>query len=244
MNLPGIHASVDVFGLAFQDYLNGETGENILVDINISETELLPVEYFFRSYEKMPPWEQRVMDVCRGKILDVGAGAGSHALHLQNKGLDVTAVDVSPGAVTCMKKRGVEKAVVQNFFLLSEKEKFNTILFLMNGAGMAQQLDKLCALLKHAAAMLLPGGCIYLESTDLLYMYEEEDGSAMINLAGSYYGEIIYQLQYRNVKGDPFPWLFVDFENLSDIASLAGLECEAFYRGENDNFIAKLSAIH
>lgn len=229
----------DIFGLAFSDYLAGNTTENILVDINISETEELPAAYFFRDYKQMPEWEKKVLKVCKGKILDVGAGAGSHALYLQNKGHDVTAIDVSPGGVACMKQRGIEKALLQDFYTLPEG-KYDTILFLMNGAGMARTIDNLATLLRHAAGLLAKGGNIYLESTDLLYMYEDEDGSVMIDLAGKYYGEIIYQLQYKDNIGEPFPWLFVDFENLCHIAELESLHCDAFYRGVNDNFIARL----
>ncbi|MFW6224478.1 MAG: class I SAM-dependent methyltransferase [Bacteroidota bacterium] len=231
--------SADIFGLAFHDYLEGHTRENILVDMNITDTELLPVSYFFRDYEQMPEWEQQTLDVCRGTVLDVGAGAGSHALSLKQKGIDVTAIDVSPGAVACMQKRGITKALVKDFFEFQE-ENYDTILFLMNGAGMAKTLDKLKDLLLHAASLLTPQGNIYLESTDLLYMFEEDDGSVLIDLAGDYYGEIVYQLQYKQYKGEPFKWLFVDYGNLSNVASLAGLNCELFYRGENDNYIARL----
>lgn len=232
--------ATDIFGLAFKDYMEGQTRESILVDINISETEVLPVSYFFRDYSQMPEWEKLTLEACRGSVLDVGAGAGSHTLYLKEKGLDVTAIDVSPGAVECMRQRGIEKAQVKDFFSFRD-QKYDTILFLMNGTGMAQTLDKLKDLLLHAAGLLAPGGSIYLESTDLLYMYEEEDGSVMIDLTGDYYGEIIYQLQYKSHRGEPFKWLFVDYESLSNVASRAALDCEIFYRGENDNFIARLS---
>ncbi|TVQ17779.1 MAG: class I SAM-dependent methyltransferase [Bacteroidetes bacterium] len=231
--------STDIFGLAFRDYLDGQTNESILVDINISDTEVLPVSYFFRDFAQMPDWEQKTLDACMGRILDVGAGAGSHALYLKKKGHEVTAIDVSPGAVECMQERGIENAQLKDFFEF-RAQKFDTILFLMNGTGMAQTLDKLKDLLQHAAGLLAPGGNIYLESTDLLYMFEEEDGSVRIDLAGDYYGEITYQLQYKQYNGEPFKWLFVDFDNLHNVASLAGLDCEQFYRGENDNYIARL----
>lgn len=227
----------DIFGLAFGDYLAGEVQQKIRVEIDLFGEEELDVAYFFRDYEQMPEWEQLVLDRCSGKILDVGAGAGSHALWLQNKGLDVTAIDISPGGVECMLKRGLENARMQDFFTL-KKEKFDNILFLMNGAGMAQKLENLQAMLEHALQMLNPDGCIYLESTDLLYMYEDEEGAAMINLAGEYYGEVTYRLGYKHWEGEPFSWLFVDYENLSYLAELAGLDCESIYRGDTDNFVA------
>lgn len=231
--------TTDIFGIAFRDYLQGQTREKILVDISISETEELPVSYFFRDYKDMPEWERLVMNDCKGRILDVGAGAGSHSLHLQNKGHVVTAIDVSEGAVACMKERGIKQAFYQDFFRLKNK-KFDTILFLMNGAGVAQRLDNLKNMLAHARNLLHKNGSIFIESTDLLYMYQDEDGSAMINLAGGYYGEITYQLRYREYKGVPFPWLFVDYDNLDQAAADAGLECELFYRGETDNYVARL----
>jgi SAM-dependent methyltransferase len=230
----------DIFGKAFADYLSGTKDANILVDINIGEREELPVAYFFRDYDTMPAWEKQVLDDCKGAVLDVGAGAGSHGLYLQQKGLDVLAVDISKGAVDCMKSRGIRKAVHQDFFIL-ENQKFDTILFLMNGAGMAKTLDGLLLLLEKARDLLADDGVIYLESTDLLYMFEEEDGSAVINLAGNYYGEIEYQLHYKGSSGHPFPWLFVDFENLADIAKQASLDAKMYFEGETSNYIAALS---
>ncbi len=233
-------STTDIFGLAFKDYLGGETEEEIIVNIDKFGDDELPVSYFFRDYNAMPLWEQMVLDVCRGKVLDAGAGAGSHALYLQEKGLEVTAVDVSEGAVLCMQQRGVKNAVCMDFYKLPT-EKYDTILFLMNGAGMAQKIHMLQTLLEKAAGMLNPDGAIFLESTDLLYMFEEEDGSAMIDLAGDYYGEVVYTLRYKQYSGEPFPWLFVDFDNLKYIAGQAGLQCQEFFRGETDNFVAKLT---
>ena len=234
--------SPDIFGIAFRDYQDGNTNEHINVRINISdEDDELPVSYFFRSFSQMPLWEQKSLQACKGKVLDVGAGAGSHSLYLQNRGLEVTAVDISEGAVECMKQRGIKNAIAQDFFQLSG-EQYDTILFLMNGTGMAQNLSKLKDLLMHAKSLLSPRGLIYLESTDILYMFEDdEDGSVMINLAGKYYGEIDYHLSYKQYAAEPFPWLFVDYDNLSNVAELCGLQCEKFFEGETDNYVARLS---
>ncbi len=229
----------DIFGRAFADYLSGEKDTQILVDISIGDREELPVAYFFRGFDRMPEWEQQVLDICKGKILDVGAGAGSHALYLQEKGNEVTAIDISKGAVECMKKRGIKNAFLKDFYTL-ENLQFDTILFLMNGAGIASTMSGLLPMLQKARNLLASEGVIYLESTDLLYMYEDEDGSAMINLADNYYGEIEYHLHYKGVSGSPFPWLFVDFDNLSEIAKQAGLEAEVIFTGETDNYIAAL----
>ncbi len=231
--------SDDIFGEAFHDYLNGNTDEKIIVNMDISEPEDIPVKYFFRSYKEMPNYEKKVLNLCQGRVLDVGAGAGSHSLYLQQKGHEVIAIDISTGGVACMKQRGVKNVMNADFMEMKDSQ-FDTILFLMNGLGMAEKLNNLHKLLVHAASLLNKDGKIYLESTDILYMYEDEEGVAMINLAGKYYGEIVYQLEYKGVQGKPFQWLFVDFDNLSQVASLAGLKCELFFQGETDNYIACL----
>lgn len=238
-NLQSIMHDIDIFGMAFKDYLEGETGGVIRVCTNISEDEELPVAYFFRSYDDMPEWEQMVIDRCVGSILDVGAGAGSHALELQARGHAVCALDRSPGAARVMQQRGIRDVVCDDFFRIRRK-KFDTILFLMNGAGMAGTLERLHKLLTHAKKLLNSGGVIYLESTDLMYMYREEDGSAMIPMGLHYYGELKYRLSYRDLKAKPFPWLFVDPDNLEEIAGRCGLRSRIIYLGRDHNYLSEI----
>jgi len=230
---------VDIFETAFKDYLAGEAGGVIRVGTNISEDEELPVAYFFRSYDGMPEWEQMVIDRCVGSILDVGAGAGSHALELQARGHEVCALDRSPGAVWVMRQRGVRDVLCDDFFRIRRKG-FDTILFLMNGAGMAGTLERLHKLLTHAGKLLNPGGVIYLESTDLMYMYREDDGSAMIPMGQHYYGELEYRLSYRGLQAKPFPWLFVDPDNLAEIAGRCGLNSRIIYLGRDHNYLSEI----
>lgn len=230
----------DIFGRAFHDYMAGKTDGVILVETSLTEIEDLPVSYFFRSYKEMPEWEQLVIDRCRGRVLDVGAGAGSHALELQDRGMQVCAVDVSPGAVETMRRRGVADARCVDFFDLKEGG-FDTILFLMNGAGMAATLEGLDLLLRNAADLLNANGKIYLESTDLIYMFEEEDGSFLVPMQDKYYGELEYRLVYDGIQGKPFPWLFVDADNLMDIAEKCGFLTEIIFSSDNLNYIACLT---
>lgn len=232
---------MDIFGMAFRDYLDGKTTGVLEIKTNLSETETLPVSYFFRSYGDMPRWEQQVMDQCGGRVLDAGAGAGCHALELQQRGLDVTAVDISEGAAKAMRRRGVRKVINGDFFSIGPGDAgFDTILFLMNGAGMAGSLDRLGVLLQKAAGLLRPGGTIYLESTDLMYMYMEEDGSVMLPMGANYYGEIEYVIRYQGQSTPPFPWLFVDPDNLAGVASRCGLTTEVICQGNDHNYVATL----
>ena len=112
------------------------------------------VPIYFRSPEAMPDLEVMAIDLCKGKTLDIGAGAGSHALLLQDKGVDVTAIDISEGAVEVMKERGVNKASVQDVFEMKH-EKFDTLLLLMNGIGLVQTIDGLKRFLQQSKACLL-----------------------------------------------------------------------------------------
>lgn len=219
--------------------MGGDIQASIQVHLDVSEPDDLPVSYFFRSYDEMPLWERVALDSCRGRILDAGAGAGSHALELQSRGLEVVALDLSPGAVEIMKARGIKNAVCQDFFAYKDTN-FDTILFLMNGAGMAASLEGLQRLFRRARKFLNPGGQILVESTDLIYLFEDEDGSYSIPIGAHYYGEVVYQLEYKGRKGKPFHWLFVDPDNLTDAAEKEGFLVEFLYLGEDHNYVAKL----
>lgn len=228
---------VDIFGLAMQDYLKGERGNIIQVDTNLTEGEELSVDYLFRNESELPEWETIALSLCKGKILDVGAGAGCHSLILQNKGFDVKAIDIAPVAVQCMQERGI-KAELQDYF--KEEGKYDTLLFLMNGIGMALTIEGLSTVFAQAKKLLNEGGQIILESSDIIYMFEEEDGSYLIDLNGDYYGEMEYTLTYKGVQGEPFPWLYVGYELLSDKAEEAGFNLEFLYQGEEGNYLARL----
>lgn len=231
----------DIFGLAFKDYLNGDTEGEIVVKTifqDFTELDELPVSYFFRNFALMPEWEQLALDRCRGLVLDVGAGAGAHALELQNRGLDVYAIDISEGAVQTMRQRGVNRAFCMDFMNMAAG-KFNTLLFLMNGIGMARSLAGLKSLLAHAKSLLVPGGVLLLESTNILYMYEDDEGSIVIPMGKKYYGEIEYQLSYKGYT-ETFSWLFVDIDNLTGVAEACGFDIEILYEGETHNYVAAL----
>ena len=220
-----------------QDYLKGERGNSIRVDTNLTEEEELSVDYLFRTEEDLPEWESLALSICKGKILDVGAGAGCHSLILQQKGFDVKAIDIAPVAVECMKQQGIN-VELKNYF--DEDGKYDTILFLMNGIGLALTIEGLKDVFDHAKTLLNPGGQILLESSDIIYMFEEEDGSYLIDITGPYYGEMEYTLSYKEFTGEPFPWLYVDYQLMSDKAEESGFEVELLYQGEDFNYLARL----
>ena len=230
----------DILGQALLDFhLKKETGRLIIESEELEEEEM-DIAYYFRNYDQMPEYEQLALELCRGKVLDVGAGAGCHSLYLQEIIKNVKAIDSSPGAVEVMKERGVQDVACVALEELKD-EKFDSILLLMNGIGISGRLSSLGTFLEHLLGLLTSGGQIIFDSTDLRYLYMEEDGSFWIDLNADYYGEVNYRYSYRNESGEPFPWLFIDEENMIEISKELGFKMEVIYRNEDFHYLAVLT---
>jgi SAM-dependent methyltransferase len=233
----------DPIGQAIADFYKYGEAPDIIVQNNYTEDETIPPSWFFRNEDEMPLIEKKALALSKGKILDVGAAAGSHALLLQLRGKDVTALEKSQLAATVMKQRGVEKIECTDIFHY-HKKGFDTILVLMNGAGIGETLSGLRELLLHLGSLLQPGGRILMDSSDIIYLLQEEDGSVWIDLANdSYYGEMEYELTYKNHQSN-FKWLFVDFNTLSAIAAGAGFECNLVTEGEHYEYMAEIKVFN
>ncbi len=243
----------DLFGKAILDFQTNNSPEDLITETTISEEDEMSVAYLFRSYEEMPTIEQRALQLAKGKILDVGCGAGSHSLTLQNdRNLDVTAIDISANAIQACILRGLKKAKVQDIMTL-ENEKFDTILLLMNGAGMCGRLKKIPAFLLKLKSLLNPNGQILLDSSDIIYMFDDDndDGGKWIaspvqpSASGAsqneYYGEIVFNIAYKGEKEKPFDWMFIDYNTLQNAALTNGLQCELILEGEHYDYLARLS---
>lgn len=227
----------DVIGKALMDYFNNNNSEDITVVSSISEDDVIPLPYLFRTKKEMPKIEQKALSLCKGKVLDVGAASGCHSIVLKKTGFDVSSIDISIGAVELMNKRGLN-AKILNFY--DVKTKYDTLLFLMNGVGIAETITGLDKFLTHAKSLLNKDGQILLDSSDISYMFREEDGSMWMDLNTSYFGEVVYQMQYKNLKTTKFNWLFVDFKTLKEKALKLGLKTELIVEGENDDYLARL----
>jgi len=226
-------------GHALNDYFINAVSENIIVDSDIADDDVIPSGYLFRSYNQMPKLEKEALKLCKGKVLDVGAAAGSHSLYLQNKGFDVTALEISNLCCDVILKRGVQKVIADNFFNYNAGT-YDTLLFLMNGIGIAGTLPGLGLLLNKASQLLNLGGMIIFDSSDIDYMYYDDDGSKLINLNSTYYGELMYRMQYKSIEGEFFPWLFVDFDTLVPIAKKHGFEPQLIKKGKHFDYLAIL----
>ena len=229
----------DPMGQAIADYHATGKASRLRVFSPMFGEDEIPVSTLFRTRDEMPGIEQEALKVANGHILDVGAGAGCHTLALQAMEKRVTAIDISPLAVETMRQRGVKDVHEQDFFSLDGQ--FDTILMLMNGIGIVGTISRLPAFFMQVDHLLAPGGQLLCDSSDLCYLYEDEDG--IIDLTGveGYYGELSYRMQYKAVKGEPFPWLFIDPETLREQAAAHGFYCDILVRGEHYDYLARLT---
>lgn len=232
----------DIFGKALLDYQHGNYTEDIRTETNISEEDVLPIPYLFRSYSDMPLIERTALDLSKGKVLDVGCGSGSHSLYLQEKGIDVTALDTSEGAIEVCKSRGVKQAFKQDILRHTDAQ-YNTILLLMNGTGIFQRIEHLSTYLTHLKNLLNTDGQILIDSSDLRYMYPEgsEEGSILVPGELNYYGELTYVIHYKEWSSAHFPMLYLDEHTFKRFCKKNGLQFEVIERGENYDYLARLT---
>ena len=239
--MPLIPSHKDPMGAAIAEYYRtGRAGTLRVFSSQFDEDEI-PVEQLFRSLDEMPVLEQRALAMARGKILDVGAGSGCHALALQKMGKEVTAIDISELSVEVMRERGVEDARAVDLYDEHFTEQYDTILLLMNGSGIIGNIEGMERFFSRMKQLLKFGGSIYMDSSDLKYLFEEEDGSYLIDVAGDYYGIVDFRMQYKQVKGDTFDWLYIDFDTLSYYAEQYGFSVELVCQGKHYDYLARIS---
>jgi SAM-dependent methyltransferase len=225
---------MDVFGKALTDFYKNGKADVLWLHNSYDEPEEMPLDIFFRTAEEMPDLEHKALSLCKGKVLDVGAGVGSHALILQKQGFDVTAIDISESAVQIMKSRGVARPIEKDIFKISEK--YDTLLFLMNGIGLTGTLAGFAHFLDFAKTLVNPGGQLIFDSSDISYLYTD-----LAKPQGNYFGEISYCYEYQNEKGKWFNWLYLDQTTLTELAQQKGWHCEIIFDGGEDQYLARLS---
>ena len=235
----------DLFGKAILDYQTNNFPEDLITETTISEEDEMSVSYLFRSYDEMPILEQKALQLSKGKILDVGCGAGSHSLYLQNeKNLEVLAIDISDYAINACQLRGIKNTKVQNILDLDSSDsasKYDTILLLMNGTGIFGTLKDTSKYLQKLKYLLNPQGQILIDSSDIIYMFDEDEEGAFSIPAEGYYGELEFTVSYKGEKENPFSWLYLDYNTLQNAALANGLKCELIQEGEHYDYLAKIS---
>lgn len=231
----------DPMGRAIADYYKNGVAGRLRVFSSMFDEDEIPVPHLFREEDEMGELELAALDCSVGKVLDVGAGAGCHALALQDRGVEVTAIDVSPLSVKVMSDSGVEDARWVNLYDESLQGSFDTILLLMNGSGIIGKIENMPRFFARINQLLAEGGQVLMDSSDLIYLFEDEDGGVDIDLAGDYYGEVDFMMQYKNIKGETFDWLYVDFATLAFHAAENGFEAELVKQGEHYDYLARLT---
>ena len=230
----------DLMGRAIWDYYYQENSEDLQTGTSISEMDDLPVSYLFRDYQDMNALEKKALDLSFDKVLDVGSGAGSHSLYLQNeRKLEVTALDISPKSIEVCKARGVKNAICEDLLQFSEKD-FDTILLLMNGTGIFQSLEHIDQYLQKLKSLVVENGQILLDSTDILYMYDQDEDGGVLVPATGYYGELDYYLHYKGESELPMKWLYLDFDTLENAAIANGFKIQKIEKLE-DSYLAQLT---
>ena len=225
----------DVYGEALDDFYHDRFNDELILYTNDHDQETMPVDLFFRDSNELPDQELIALALCDGKVLDVGAGAGSHALYLQEQQMDVTALEISEKACEVMKRRGVRKVIHQDIFSYAG-EKFDTILFLMNGIGLAETIDGLIKLFDHCRTLLNPGGQLLFDTSDINYYYESEE----LAKPEHYYGEIRFQYEYKGKKGKPFGWLYIDQEELIKIGHKLGWVVQILDEDDHYQYLVRM----
>jgi SAM-dependent methyltransferase len=231
----------DLFGKAILDYQTNSSPENIITSTSISDEDEMEVAYLFRSFDGMPTLEQKALQLAKGRTLEVGCGAGSHGLYLQSeRNIDVHSIDISKNAIEACTLRGLKNTQVIDVLNI-ENEKYDTILLLMNGTGIFETLERTAVYLQKLKSLLQPNGQILIDSSDIIYMFDEdEDGGKWIP-SETYYGELTFTLQYKNVTEAPFPWLYMDYNTLQNAAIANGLQCQLVLEGDHYDYLAQLT---
>jgi SAM-dependent methyltransferase len=227
----------DILGQALADYHFHNAKSKLWIHNRYGEKEQMPIAAYFREEVDMPDLEWLALEKCEGRVLDIGAGAGSHALLLQDKGLDVLALDISPLAVEVMRVRGIKNTLVADIFTYNN-EKFDTLLLLMNGIGLAGDMENLRRLLLHFKTLLNDGGQLLFDSSDIAYLYE-----ASTFPTDKYYGELTYQYEYKKQQSDWFPWLYIDEKTMQREAQTAGYKMEVLLEDEFGQYLARLTVV-
>lgn len=226
--------ALDPFGQALLAYWRGNESAVLIHEFKTGEKKSLPVSVFFRSNGEFFPTDN-AFDNCRGHILIVGAGTGVHALELEKRGYEVTAIDICPQAVQIMKERGVKDVRQQDFFQFDGEQRFDTIFMLGHNIGMCETLKGIKGLLRRCKGLLQPGGQLLVNSV-------EEPGSMDFQYHKGYPGELEFRLSYEGKVGPWMRWLHVDFETFTSHAFECGWSIEKLIGTEEGDFLARLNA--
>jgi len=228
------------FAAAMRQYFAGDASAKIVAHNDFGERDEYSMAYFYREPAEFPPLEQTALELCRGRVLDVGAGAGCHSLALEERGIAVTALEISPELVAIMEARGVSNVYCCDVNDFEADHPFDTILMLMNGLELAGTLVGLEQFLSSIHRLVKADGQILADSTDLRAAYGSGPGR-MYRGDGRYVGEVVMQLEFGGARGAPFPRLYVDPDALAEYAEQHGWDCVVVSHNDAGGYLARLT---
>lgn len=227
---------------ALAAYHRGNHAAELLLRRDDGYEDRVPIAFFFREAESFGHVENFALDRCEGHVLDVGAGSGLHTLVLQERGSDVTALDLAPEAVEIMRDRGVKNAVIGDV-MTHAGGAYDTLLMLGHGIGVVEDMAGLDRFLAHAAGITGTGGRVLVHSVDVR---DTEDPAhlsyhALNRDAGRYVGETRLQFEFEGEAGPWCGWLHVDPETLSEHADAAGWRTQIVVQPGGGEYLAELT---
>ncbi|MCC5929637.1 MAG: methyltransferase domain-containing protein [Cyclobacteriaceae bacterium] len=231
---PDANPENDVFGKALYDYFHGVFEAPLLLYNDYGDPEEVPPEAFFGDVEDFSTTEVYALSLCKGRVLDIGAAGGRHTAFLQKNGLNTYALDISPYCCRIMKETGLQNIVQQNIMYYAD-QKFDTLLMLMNGIGIAGDPDGLLALLRHLKSIVNPGAQVLFDSSDISYLYESLD-----NKLRHQDGVIRYRYSYHLMHSQWFDWLYAPESLLKKVCKAAGWKMQVICRDDQDQFLVRL----
>ncbi len=225
----------DVLGKSLLDYYRSGKKQKLIAHTDYAIDESYEVGYFFRGPADFPAIEAYALELCSGNILEIGAGAGSHSLNLQDRtDKFVTALDASAGCVNVMIKRGV-KRVIWNDAYSNRIAGFDTVLMLMNGIGISGNLHGFVELLTILEKVTNSHAKIIFDSSDISYAFSKKKAEGR-----PYYGEVKYQFEYLGWKGDWFDWLYIDQDTLFEMCFETNWFPQVMYEDDSGHYLARL----
>jgi len=231
-------------GQALLDHWRGDTGAAYTYERDDGFVEQHPVKVYFRPPNEFFSLERKALDLCNGYVLDVGAGAGSHSLFLQEHGFRVMANDIARGAVEVMSARGVREVHCGPISDIASGA-FDTLLFLGRSIGLVGDLEGLRRFLRKSCSLVTSTGQVLLTSLDVtcsddpkLQAYQKG------NMAkGRYPGEFRFRLRYADLESDWIKWLHVDPDSLANCALKEGWASETVQCESDGNYLARLRRV-
>jgi len=243
--------SEDAFGFALLDRLDGGSGIHVIERDDGHKEEMSADVYFldldeWEEFHVVTATDRVAVEMVSGRILDVGAGAGRHALVLQQLGHEVVALDVSPGAIEVCRERGVEQTFLGTIHELAETdpEPFDAAILLGHNLALLGSPEASGPFLDSLRSLLKPDGVVVGNTLDV---YRTDDP---IHLAfhqanrdrGRLPGQLTLRVTFEDTVGDWFDYLFVAPEELTELVERSGWRIEDMTE-PNPSYLAVLRPV-